>query len=352
MCSMNKLITDKNNTGAVLCFGELLFRISQDTGGQWLNENAVPFYMGGAELNVATALAMWGIPAQYVTALPDNYMSAQIAAHLAHKKIDASNIYYHGSRVGLYFLAKGTDLKNDSLIYDRAHSSFSELKPGMVNWDKVLEGVSWFHFSAICPAINQNIADVCKEALIAAFHKNITISIDLNYRSKLWKYGKKPVDVIPELVSYCDLVMGNIWAAETMLGIPVQLDLEQSVRKSNYLQAALYTAQHIIEQNPKCKAVANTFRFDADKGINYYTSLYTDNNHYDSAEYNATHIINKVGSGDCFMAGLIYGFYNQLEPNEILEFATLAAFKKLFSESDATSATVAEIKKPMKNEYQ
>lgn len=300
--------------------------------------------MGGAELNVATALALWDVPVQYFTALPANHMSAQITSHLNDKGIDSEKTYYHGDRIGLYILAKGEDIKNDSLIYDRAHSAFAELKSGMIDWDKVFDGVSWFHFTAICPAINQNVADVCKEALIAASAKNITISIDLNYRSKLWKYGKSPEQIIPELVKYCDLVMGNIWAAETMLGIPVEEGLQSIAKKENYLKAASKTSEYITKNFPKCTTVANTFRFDSFGSITYYTSLYTDSEHYNTADYTAAKIVNKVGSGDCFMAGLIYGFYNKKTPAEILEFATAAAFDKLFLEGDATCRTTEEIK--------
>ncbi len=330
--------------GKVLCFGELLFRISLDADGNWLKKNSVPFFMGGAELNVATALALWNVPVQYFTALPANHMSAQIVGHLKDKDIDPEKTYYHGDRVGLYMLTKGADVKNDSLIYDRAHSAFADLKPGMIDWNKVFEEVSWFHFSAICPAINQNVADVCKEALMAASERNITISIDLNYRSKLWQYGKTPDLIIPELISYCDLVMGNIWAADTMLAIPVENNLHDIAQKENYLQAALKTSQYITEKYPKCTTVANTFRFDADGAITYYTSLYTNGRFYSTADYMAAKIVNKVGSGDCFMAGLIYGFYNNSNPVEILEFATAAAFDKLFLEGDATSRTSDEIK--------
>jgi 2-dehydro-3-deoxygluconokinase len=336
---------NKQYSGSVLCFGELLFRIGLDAGGNWLNENNVPFYMGGAELNVATALTLWGLPAEYLTALPENHMSAQIVEHLENKSIGTSHIYYHGSRVGLYYLTHGADLKNNSLIYDRAGSAFAELKTDMINWDKVLDGVSWFHFSAICPAINQNIADVCEEALIAASAKNITISVDLNYRSRLWQYGKSPVEVMPQLAKYCNVVMGNIWAAETMLGIPVDRGLQTTSEKSDYLKAALKTSRNITEQFPNCTAVANTFRFDAGEGINYYTILFIDGELYNSVDHSATKIVNKVGSGDCFMAGLIYGFYNNLTPAAILDFATLAAFDKLFIKSDTTTSTVDEIKK-------
>ena len=337
---MNRQIINK---GKVLSFGELLFRVSLDAEGHWLRENKVPFFIGGAELNVASALALWGIPTAYFTALPDNPMSAQIIHELNYKKIDTSSIYYTGNRVGLYFLTKGADLKNDSLIYDRANSAFSELKTGMIDWDKVLQDVSWFHFSAICPAISQNIADVCLEAIEAASKRNITISIDLNYRSKLWQYGKNPIEIIPKLVSFCNVVMGNIWAAETMLGIPVEPGIHDIAKKENYLQAGLKTAQHIVERYPNCSTVANTFRFDADGGICYYTSLFTGGDYYHTENYTAKAIVNKVGSGDCFMAGLIYGFYKQHQHAALLEFATKAAFDKLFIETDCTTSEVEKI---------
>ncbi len=328
--------------GKVLTFGELLLRISPDEEGQWLSQNQLPFFIAGAELNVATALNLWGIPVRYQTALPDNELARQIVAFEEKQGIEMA-VDYRGQRLGLYFLTKGKDLKNDALIYDRAFSAFSELKPGMIDWEKAFEGVSWFHFSAICPAISQDIANVCEEALKIASAKNIIVSIDLNYRSRLWKYGKTPDEVLPELVQYCDVVMGNIWAAETMLAIPVRGGLLEMREKSSYLEAARETSAEIIRRYPKCKAVANTFRFDSNRQANYYAAMATGGEFYASREYHALQIINKVGSGDCFMAGLIYGFYYTHEPAEILEFATAAAFKKLFIEADVTNLLVDEI---------
>ena len=337
-------LSDKNfKEGAVLSFGELLLRIVPDGDGEWLNNNVLPFFIGGAELNVATALALWDVPSKYFTAMPENGMSAQIINYLEKKNVDTSPVYYHGNRIGIYYLTKGKDLKHDALIYDRANSAFADLKPGMINWDKVLDGVSWFHFSAICPAVSQQVADVCLEALQAASAKGITTSVDLNYRSKLWQYGKHPQDVMRELVKYCDIIMGNIWAAGQMLGIEVLGDIHESGQKSIYLKEALSSSQRIVEQYPKCKAVANTFRFDETGDIDYYTALYYNGEFYSSHEYHANEIVAKVGTGDCFMAGLIYGFYNSLGAQETLEFATAAAFQKLFIASDATTQTVQEI---------
>jgi len=183
---------NKAYTGKILSFGELLLRICPDADGEWLNENKLPFYVGGAELNVATALSLWELPSKYLTALPDNGMAEQLIDFVQKKGIDTSSIVKTGNRVGLYYLTQGQDLKHNALVYDRANSSYSTLKPGVIDWDSVLDGVSWFHFSAICPAINQNVADVCKEALETASKKGITISVDMNYRAKLWQYGKSP----------------------------------------------------------------------------------------------------------------------------------------------------------------
>jgi len=338
--------------GKVLSFGEILLRICPDTNGEWLQENSLPFYVGGAEGNVATALALWNVPSAYMSAMPDNMMAKQIAAYLESNSVDVSKMLYSGERIGLYYLPKGKDLKNAGVIYDRNYSSFSNLKTGTIDWDEVLNDVSWFNFSAISPALNQNVAEVCKEAAEAASRKNITVSIDLNYRAKLWQYGKQPNEVMPALVKYCNVVMGNIWAAEKMLGIPVDSSIiNENSTKEHYLQQAENTSKAIIQQFDKVKTVANTFRFDhAEQGINYYTALFNDNKLFVSHEYFAKKIVDKVGSGDCFMGGIIYGLYNELSSQETLEFATAAAYQKLFIESDATKMSAEEIREKLKIE--
>lgn len=371
----------------VLSFGELLLRICPDTTGAWLQENSLSFYVGGAEANVATALATWGIPSAYFTAIPDNLMSRQLTGYLQQRQIDTSPILFQGSRLGLYFLPKGKDLKNAGVIYDRDHSSFSELQPGSIDWDRILEDVSWLHFSAISPALNARVAAVCGEAVKAASARNIMISVDLNYRAKLWQYGVAPIDVMPGLVQYCDVIMGNLWAAEKMLGIPVDPAITDRGKKEDYLHHAQQTSERIAALYPRATAgvIANTFRFDrvagqergpgmgsegnggGDRpgnrggdgaggqggehgatGIHYYTTLYADQQLYHSAEYFADRIVDKVGSGDCYMAGLIYGLYKGHSLQETLEFATAAAFKKLFITSDATDQKAGDIEQFIK----
>lgn len=333
-----------------------MLRICPDADGGWLQENALSCYVGGAEANVATALALWGIPSAYLTALPDNMMSHQLLAYLGRRGIDTSRVVLQGSRLGLYFLPKGKDLKNAGVIYDRAHSSFAEMQPGTMDWDKIFRDVKWLHFTAISPALNGTVAAVFGEALKAASERKIFISVDLNYRAKLWQYGKTPIEVMPGLVQYCDLVMGNLWAAEKMLGIPVDAELAEGVTKEAYLAHAEKTSREIMRIFPRTKMVANTFRFDKpgfdevgfDKdgaGIQYYTTLYADGKLLCSQEYSADRIVDKVGSGDCFMAGLIYGRYSGKDLRDTLEFATAAAFRKLFIANDATNEGVEEIEK-------
>jgi len=334
----------KNSKGRVLSFGELLLRICPDVNSDWLQKNNLPVFVGGAEANVARALALWDVPTSYLTAVPDNLMARQVVRFLEENKIDVSKVLYRGERLGLYFLPQGKDLKNAGVIYDRNYSSFAQLQPGAIDWDTVLNDVSWFNFSAISPAINATTAAVCQEAAEEASKRNITVSIDLNYRSKLWQYGKQPSDVLPSLAKYCDVIMGNIWAAEKMLGVTVDASINEKSIKHEYLTQATRTSEEIQSRFPKVKTIANTFRFDYQgTGINYYTALYTEKKLHVSQEYFADKIVDKVGSGDCFMAGIIYGIYNELSPQDTLEFAAAAAFQKLFIESDATNKNVNQI---------
>ena len=330
----------------VLCFGELLLRISP-AANEEAEKHPFQLFVGGAEANTATALAGWNIPVKYFTVLPDNFMSRHVISYLEYKGIYTSSIMFSGNRVGVYYLDRGADLKS-SVVYDRDHSAFSELKRGMIDWDKVLRDVSWFNFTAISPALNENVADVCLEGLEAASLKNIPISVDLNFRSRLWKYGKKPVEIMPALVEHCDLVMGNIWSANALLGTSIDEHIHEVGTKEAYLDHARATSLEIMDRFPKCKTVANTFRFDSDKNnLLYYTSLYTGNTQYNSSEFRTTGVVDRSGSGDCFMGGLIYGSYLGHDPQDMVEYATAAAFGKLQEQGDATGQdvlTVARLK--------
>lgn len=328
----------------VLCFGELMVRISPAPNEE-AEKNPFLLYMGGAEANTATALAGWSVPVKYCTVLPDNFMSEYIVNYLEYRGIYTSSILFSGNRVGVYYLDRGADLKS-SVVYDRERSSFSELKRGMIDWDKVLRDVSWLNLTAISPALNENVADVCLEALEEASRRRITTSIDLNYRSRLWKYGKQPIEVMPALVEQCDLVMGNIWSANSLLGTTIDEEIHQKGKKEDYLAHAEATSLEIMKMFPRCKSVANTFRFDSDsENLLYYTSLFTGGKQYNSPEFRTKGVIDRSGSGDCFMAGLIYGFYNKHQPQDIVNYATAAAFGKLQEKGDATDQDVFTVTK-------
>lgn len=332
----------------VLCFGELLLRLSPRAGGAWITAGEMPVYIGGAELNVARALARWELPVGYCTALPAHALADDVLQFVADQGIDTTAVRRSGSRIGTYYLPQGADLKAAGVIYDRAYSSFWELAPGDLDWDRIYTDVHWLHFSAISPALNAQAAAVCLEAVKAASERGITVSVDLNYRAKLWQYGKAPSEVMPELVQYCDVVMGNIWAEQQMLGIPVPAGLPDE--KEAYLAQSQEASMELLRRFPKCRQVANTFRFDTGAGgIRYYATLCDGRATYVSPEQQAATIVDKVGSGDTFMAGLIYGNCQGWPAQEVIDFAAAAAFNKLFIYGDATTATVNEIIKAHNN---
>ena len=327
----------------ILCFGELLFRISPASNEEVAGKHPMKLYMGGAEANVATALAGWNLPVKYCTALPDNFMSRHILNYLEYKGIFTSSIHFSGKRIGLYYLERGADLKG-SMVYDRDDSSFALLKPGMIDWDRVLQDVCWLNLSAISPALNANVAAVCLEAVQAAAGKGITVSMDLNYRNRLWNYGVEPVTIMKPMAAYCHVLMGNIWSANSLLGIPVDEQIHAKGTREDYLQHAAQTAQHIRAQFPACHTIANTFRFDGNnEQIVYYTALQHHEQFVYSQPFSCAGVIDRSGSGDCYMAGLIYGLYHGHAPQDIVNFATAAAFGKLQEQGDATDQDVFTI---------
>jgi 2-dehydro-3-deoxygluconokinase len=329
----------------VCCFGELLLRFSPVLGGGWIEQAAMPVFVGGAELNVATALAGWAVPTRYATVLPDHALTHDVVDYLIDMGIDPSGVIRAGRRIGSYYLPQGADLKNAGVIYDRANSGFSELKPGQTDWKPLLAGVRWLHISAISPALNADVAAVCLELLTVASARNITISIDLNYRAKLWQYGALPTEVMPDLVRHCDVVMGNIWAAQSLLGIPVDETRLTTGHRADYVAHAEATARELQRRFPRCRTVANTFRFEVPTtgGLRYFATLHTDGQVYTSPEFSVSRLVDRVGSGDCFMAGLIYGLYHHHAPADVLAFAASAAVGKFGELGDATRQTVTAV---------
>jgi len=327
----------------VFCFGEILLHYAPPLGTNYIDSHQMPFYLGGAELNVATALANWDMPVKYATAMPANFLTDTIVSDLTKKNIDTSAIQFSGDRIGCFYLATGLDMKSAGVVYDRDKSSFASIQKGSIDWKVVLKDVHWFHFSAISASLTQNATDVCEEALIAATELGIPISVDLNYRAKLWQYGKKPIEVMSHLVKYCTLLMGNLWAVEEMLGIQSSIQSSEGFSTADLEQAAHKSITTLKEQYPLLNSIAYTFRLTE----KYFGIMYNKNNFYKSPTYNLKEVKNIVGTGDCFMAGLIYGIRHQHTPEEIINFSAAAAVGKLYELGDATEQSLDQIKKRM-----
>ncbi|MBO9730615.1 MAG: sugar kinase [Chitinophaga sp.] len=325
----------------VITFGEILLRLSPE-----LAHNTAAIYVGGAEANVAAALGRWGTDVAYISKVPDNGLSRDVLQQLSHRGIHTDRVLWGGARIGIYYLAQGSDLKHAEVVYDRAWSSFSQIVPGTVNWDELLGDAEWFHWSAITPALNPDAAEVCKEVLQAATRKGMIISTDLNYRSKLWQYGKKPADVMPELVQYCDVIMGNIWAANNMLDTALDTVALEANTKAVYLQQAEQVAAEITNRFPRCKRVAFTFRFSHAPTHNLYYAFYYHAGQVSiSREYDTHEVVDRVGSGDCFMAGLIHAQLQGLDDQGIISYAAAAAYSKFFVKGDFNTTSAEDIKK-------
>src|SRR5690606_541918 len=203
----------------VVAFGEIMLRLSTPDYLRFSQSNTLNVTFGGGEANVAVSLANFGIPVDYVTRLPKNDIGQACLMDLRKYGVGVENIIWGGDRLGIYFLETGAVSRGSKVVYDRAHSAVSEIKPGMIDWNKVFENTTWFHWTGITPAISQSAADVCLEAIQTANNLGITVSCDLNFRKNLWKYGKKAGEVMPELVAGTDIILGNEEDAEMVLGI-------------------------------------------------------------------------------------------------------------------------------------
>jgi 2-dehydro-3-deoxygluconokinase len=261
--------------------------------------------------------------------------------------VGTNNIVYGGDRIGIYFLETGAVARASKVIYDRAHSDIAEIEPGMIDWDKVFEGATWFHWTGITPAISQGAADVCLEAIKAANRLGITVSCDLNYRKNLWKYGKTASEVMPALVNGCDVILGNEEDAEKVFGIkPEGFDVEKTEGEVNSADFESVCTQ-LMTRFPRAKKVIITLRGSINANHNTWGGvLYSDGKLYASRRYDITHIVDRVGGGDSFMGGLIYGLISY--PNndqKALDFAVAASCLKHTIYGDYNQVTVEEVEK-------
>ncbi len=305
---------------------------------------------GGGEANVAVSLANFGIPVDYVTRLPQNEVGEACIQYLRQFGVNTDKIIRGGERQGIYFLEIGASVRPSKVIYDRAHSAIATATPEMFDWDKILEGITWFHWTGITPAISQNLADICLDAVKVAKNKGITISCDLNYRSKLWKYGKEPSEIMPELVKYCDVAIGNEEDADKVLGIRApDTDVTSSkIDASKYR----YVVEEMKKGFPNLKFIAITLRGSISASHNTWSGvLYDGKEMFIGPQYDITHIVDRVGGGDSFMGGLIYGLITKKDdPYYALRFALAASCLKHTILGDFNLVSLEEVNKLMEGD--
>lgn len=333
----------------VVTFGEIMLRLAPPEFLRFSQATSFDVVYGGGESNVAASLANYGVPVDFVTRLPKNDIGACALMELRKRNVGVDNVIYGGERLGIYFLETGAVNRGSKVIYDRSHSAISEIKAGMIDWEKVFEGVGWFHWTGITPAISQGAADACLEAVKVARKMGITISTDLNYRGKLWKYGVEPEAIMTKLTSYCDIVLGNEEDAEKHFGIkPEGLDITTQGGHVK-AEAFLSVCEQMMDKFPNAKKVITTLRGSISASHNTWAGvLYDGETMLKSPEYNITHIVDRVGGGDSFMAGLIYGLLQYPDDDQnALNFAVAASALKHTIKGDANLATIDEVKKLM-----
>ena len=336
---MNKVVT----------FGEIMLRLSTPGFLRFSQTNSFDVVYGGGESNVAISLANYGVPVEFVTRLPKTDIGECALMEMRKRGVGTSHITYGGDRLGIYFLETGAVSRGSKVVYDRTNSAMAEIESGMIDWDQVFDGASWFHWTGITPAISKSAADVCLEAVKIASERGITISTDLNYRSKLWQYGGNREAIMTELTSYCDIILGNEEDAEMQFGIkPEGLDITTQGHDIK-AEAFLSVCKQMMKKFPRAKKVITTLRGSLSASHNTWAGvLYDGKNMYESTQYQITDIVDRVGGGDSFMGGLIYGLLHYPNKDQkALDFAVAASCLKHTIKGDANLVTIQEIEKLM-----
>jgi len=333
----------------VVTFGEIMLRLAPSGFLRFSQADNFDVVYGGGESNVAVSLANYGITVDFVTRLPKNDIGQCAMMEMRKRGVGVDKIVWGGDRLGIYFLETGAVSRGSKVVYDRAHSAMSEIESGMVNWKEVFEGVEWFHWTGITPAISQSAADVCLEAVKAASKMGITISTDLNYRAKLWNYGGDRESIMTELTSYCDVILGNEEDAEMHFGIKPTGITVQTQGHDIKAEAFLSVCQQMMQKFPKAKKVITTLRGSISASHNTWAGvLYDGVKMYETRQYQITDIVDRVGGGDSFMGGLIYGLLTYPEDDQnALDFAVAASCLKHTIKGDANLVTVEEVLKLM-----
>lgn len=331
----------------VVTFGEVMLRLAAPQHQRFSQTVSFEASFGGGEANVAVSLANFGIPVDFVSRIPKNDIGESCIMDLKKYGVGTKNILRGGERLGIYFLEKGAVSRASKVVYDRAYSSISQVEKGMFDWDSIFKDVSWFHWTGITPALSQGTANACLEVIQKASEKGITVSCDLNYRKNLWKYGKKANEVMPDLVNGCDVILGNEEDAEMSLGIkPEGIDVTKGHVEAD---AYLSVSKTIMKQFPKAKKVITTLRGSISADHNTWSGvLYNGKEFFTAPNYNITDIVDRVGGGDAFMGGLIYGLLTyKNDDHKALNFAVAASCLKHTIHGDYNLVTVSEVEKLM-----
>ena len=330
----------------IVTFGEIMLRLATPGYERFSQASHFEATYGGGEANVAVSLANYGLPVDFVTRLPQNDIGEAAIMDLKKHGVGTGFIARGGDRVGIYFLEKGAVSRGSKVVYDRAYSAISKIKKGDIDWEKVFDGAGWFHWTGITPAISQGTADVCKEAIEAANELGLTVSCDLNYRKKLWQYGKTPGEVMPDLVKGCDVILGNEEDAEKVFGIKAEgVDVT-----GGKVEAAAYESvcRQLLDRFPKAKKAIITLRGSISASHNTWSGVLWDGKKlYSAPTYQITHIVDRVGGGDSFMGGLIYGLLTYDDDQKALNFAVAASCLKHTIQGDYNLVTVDEVEKLM-----
>lgn len=329
-------------TKKVVTFGEIMMRLSPPGFLRFGQARSFDVIYGGGEANVAVSLANFGLPVDYVTRLPKNDLGEACMMFLRQYGVGVSKVVRGGDRLGIYFLENGAVQRGSKVVYDRSGSSIATIERGMIDWQQVFADADWFHWTGITPAISASLADVCLEGIQAARGMGLTISCDLNYRKNLWKWGKKASEVMPELVQHCDIAVGNEEDADKVFGIqaPETDVLAGKVEADKYL----VVCEALNQRFPSLKMVAVTLRGSFSASHNTWSGvLWDQGSFYTAPTYDITHIVDRVGGGDAFVAGLIYGLRTYGEDRQkALRFAVAASCLKHSIVGDFNMVTAAE----------
>jgi 2-dehydro-3-deoxygluconokinase len=333
----------------VVTFGEIMLRLSPPGYQRFSQANQFDVVYGGGESNVAVSLANYNVPVEFVTRLPENDLGACALMEMRKRAVGTNHIIYGGNRLGIYFLETGAVNRGSKVVYDRANSAMSEIEPGMVDWKTVFQEAQWFHWTGITPAISQGAAAACLEAVKIANAMGLTVSTDLNYRAKLWKHVGDHEEIMTELTSYCDIILGNEEDAEKHFEIqPEGLDVTTQ-GEAIKADAFLSVCEQMQAKFPRAQKIITTLRGSISASHNSWSGvLYDGTTLFKSSEYQITHIVDRVGGGDSFMGGLIYGLLHFPDDDQkALDFAVAASCLKHTIKGDANLVTLTEIEKLM-----